>query len=240
MKSLMLSVALVVSLGLSSVALADGDCNGCAKDPCCGHGLLSKLSLHRCNSCCEAPKPCPAPCDPCAGHKLVGMLKCIKLPDLHHGCCEKPKCEPKPCAPKCCAPKPCAPKCCQPKCCHEFHMPKLCLPKIEIKHCCETPKCEKPKCEKKCCEPKPCDPCGGHLAKLTGMLHHNSCCEAPKPACGGCNSCHSFDLHKLLGKHCNQCEGAAEAPAAAPAPTPAPAPKPSASNNGLLILTPAG
>ena len=75
------------------MALADGGCNGCAKaDPCCGHGLLSKLSLHRCNSCCEAPKPCPAPCDPCAGHKLVGMLKCIKLPKLGHGCCEKPKC----------------------------------------------------------------------------------------------------------------------------------------------------
>ena len=50
MKSLMLSVALVASLGLSSVALADGGCSSCGQpDPCCGHGLLSKLNLHRCN-----------------------------------------------------------------------------------------------------------------------------------------------------------------------------------------------
>src|SRR2546428_2551167 len=87
MKSLMSSLALVVSLGLCSVALADQGCSSCGQaDPCCGHGLLSKLSLHRCNECCEAPKPCPTPCDPCAGHKLVGMIKNIHLPKLGHGC----------------------------------------------------------------------------------------------------------------------------------------------------------
>ncbi len=252
MKALKLSLALIVTLGLSSVALADGGCNGCAQaDPCCGHGLLSKLSLHRCNSCCEAPKPCPAPCDPCAGHKLTGMLSCIKLPSLHGcgGCapkCERPKCEPcRPkCEPKCCAPKPCAPKCCAPKC-HSFKMPQICLPKIRIEHCCPKPKCCKP-----ACEPKPCDPCNscGHFAKLKGLLHRDRCCEAPKcDPCGGCG--HKFSLHGLLGKRCNPCdtpcEGATMAPASdAPAAQPVtPAPKPmgaGANSNGLLILTPAG
>jgi len=233
MKCVKLSLAVAVALGLSSVALAgDEAAKCCAPDPCCGHGLLSKLKLHHCSPCCEAPKPCPASCDPCAGHKLCGMLKCIKLPHFGHGC-----------KTSCCEPKPCAePKCCKPKCC----LPTICLPKI-----CLPKPCCKPKCD-------PCDPCSGiHgcLAKLRGLLHHNGCC---KPACDPCGGCgHKFSLHGLFGKHCGSCcEGTAQAPAAttpaapnAPAapkaldaPVPAPAPKAGAgaSSNGLLILTPAG
>ena len=211
MKSLKLSLALALTLGLGSVALADhaGGCSPCAQaDPCCGHGLLSKLKLHSCNSCCAEPKPCPAPCDPCAGgcgHKLFGMLKCIKLPKLGGHCCEVKRCEPK------CEPKVCAPKCCNP--CGGLH---------------------------------------GLKGKLHGLFSHkNGCCEAPKPACDPCGGCgHKLSMHKLFGnKCCGGCEGAVieaapAAPAAAPAaPAPAPAPKPAgagASNNGLLILTPAG
>ena len=258
MKSLKLSLALIVTLGLGSVALADdaaataAPCNsGCGG---CGHGLLSMLSLHRCNTCCDAPKPCPTPCDPCAGHNLIGMLHCIKLPSLHCGscggcapkCCERPKCEPKPCAPKCCAPKPCA-----PKCCHEFHMPQICLPKIKLEWCCKPacepkpcckPACPKP-CAPKCCKPacpKPCDPCGCHLPSLAGLFHHG-CCEAPKPACDPCAHRCNLSLSSILGKRCCPCEGAA-----APAEKMERAPEAKemkstgTNSNGLLILTPAG
>ncbi len=111
MKSLMLNVAFVASLGLCSAALADGGCGqpacgqpACGQPACgCGgHGLLSWLRLHR--GCCEQPAPCAAPCDSCCGHRLSGLFR--------HGCCEAPKPACAPCAPKCCAPKcesPCNP-----------------------------------------------------------------------------------------------------------------------------------
>ena len=123
MKSLTLSLALVASVGLCSVALADcaGNANG-APAECCGHGLLSKLKLHRCGGC-EAKAEAPKPCDPC-GHKLCGMLGSIKL---HKGCCEAPKCEPK-CEAKCEA------KC--PKPCHEHHACNRCeAPKTACDPC---------------------------------------------------------------------------------------------------------
>jgi hypothetical protein len=232
MKSLMSSLALVVSMGLCSAALADGGCNGCGQsdNQCCGHGLLSRLRLHRCNDCCEAPAPASVPCDPCSGHKLVGFIKRIHLPRFGHGDCGS--CE-----------TPCAPKACEPMCCRT----RIARPRL---HSCRTPRCAKPACEESC------DPCngGGHLSRLRGLLHRNSCCEAPKSACDSCNSCGGgLRLHGLFGKRCNTCEtscngcsstngvpSSAPAPAPAPAPVPAPAPKPSASSNGLLILTPAG
>lgn len=228
MKALNLSLALAATLGLCSAALADcgGAVDASAPAGCCGHGLLSKLKLHRCGDCapkCDAPKPCAAPCDPCK-HRLSGMLSCVKV---HRSCCEKPKCE-KSCAPKC--EKVCAPKC-----------PKPCAPKCE--HAC-TPKCPKPckvhvckpKCEVKCeakCETK-CNACH-RLPRLCNK------CDAPKP----CDPCRRhLSLSRLLGKACNPCEGAtAEAPAAAAPAATSPAPKPmgtGANSNGLLILTPAG
>lgn len=99
MKTLSTSLALAVSLGLCSAALA-GECGSSAPvDPCCrkgflhglkfpspcalcnGHSLsLPRIKLHR--DCCEKPrpKPAPAPCDPCRrGHRLFSML--------NRGCC---------------------------------------------------------------------------------------------------------------------------------------------------------
>jgi hypothetical protein len=175
MKSLKLSLALVASLGLCSTALAGHEgCGGCGADPCCGHGLLSKLKLHRCDPCCEAPKACAQPCDPCGGHRLSGMLKCIRLPKFH-GCCDS--------APKCCEPKPCAPKICRPRCerkcdpCGSGCGIGSRLRGLFSHGCCETPQ---PLCD-------PCDSCG-HKFSLH-RLFGNRCCpcngtvtEAPAAA----------------------------------------------------------
>ena len=166
MKSLTLSLALAASVGLCSVALADcaGNANA-APAGCCGHGLLSKLKLHRCGGC-EAKAEAPKSCDPCR-HKLCGMLSSIKL---RRGCCEAPKCEPKPCAPKC-EPKPCAPKC--PKPC-KVH---VCKPKCEAR--CPKPCKEHHACNP-CAAPKTaCDPCKRQWLNL-GRLFGKSCnpCEA--------------------------------------------------------------
>lgn len=235
MKSLLSSLALAASLGLCSVALADGGCSSCGgcgqADSCCGHGLLSKLRLHRCNECCEAPRPSPVPCDPCAGHKLVGWIRNCHLPKFGGGCGGG-----------------CGSSCGGSSCgtCNTCETPK----------CCRAPRVVMPKMHCSSCS-SPCDSCGGgHLSGLRNLLHRDSCCSAPAPSCGSCNSCggHGLNLHGLFGKRCGGgcdtgCSSCAngtttEAPsssAPAPIPAPAPAPKPSASsNNGLLILTPAG
>ncbi len=167
MKSLKTSLALMVAMGLSSVALADQASGGNASDPCCGHGLLSKLKLHRCSPCAEAPKPCATACDPCGGcgHKLLGMLKCIQLPKLH-GCCKpacKPACEPKPCAPKC------APVCNPCGGCGILSKLKGLLPHG---HGCGG--CAKPAC----------GDCCGHKLDIHRLLGKRcgGCCEASAPA----------------------------------------------------------
>ena len=61
MKSLSMSLAIAVSLGLCSAALAD---HGCGVKPasCCSHGLLSKLKLH--GGCCAAKPVCKPKCAP--------------------------------------------------------------------------------------------------------------------------------------------------------------------------------
>jgi hypothetical protein len=224
MKSLMSSLALAVSMGLCSVALADNGCSSCGQaDSCCGHGLLSRLRLHRGNDCCENTQTCGNPCDSCGGHRLTGWIGRMRM---GHGCGSCGSCGG-------CETQTCAPRCCRPR--------------IAL--------CHRPRCETSC---DSCGGCGGgHLSRLRGLLHRDSCCGTSScGSCGGCGGGCGGGLHGLFGRRCNSCESScngcsgngcsgttvapSSAPAPAPVPAPAPAPKPSASSNGLLILTPAG
>jgi hypothetical protein len=232
MKSLMSSLALVVSLGLCSAALADNGCSSCGQsDGCCGHGLLSRLRLHRGNDCCETSQSCGTSCDSCGGHGLRGWFGRHRLGHGDCGSCGG-------CEASCGS---CAPKCCRTR---------IAMPRCHARRC-ET-SCNS--CDSGCG--------GGHFSRLRGLMHRDSCSSCGScNSCGGhglglhglfgrrCNGCETS---------CNGCSGGGNgwpggtdmpssapstAPAPAPIPAPAPAPKPSASSkssNGLLILTPAG